>query len=222
MYVCFATALAEAGVLTVLWYRGQLNDNTMNSLLIVARDIPIRDMHDQLVAKAQPIKEEWVSFAEVQTARTLAHLDLDLRDLSADKGLAEVHELDLMLEDESSRYSQLKDDFDSRWDALQKDAVDSQLLDVGRQIATVTPSLAKDQLLRILNDEKLDPEIALQQVVTIFRWLPIDKRKKIVLEFKDRDASNLHEILRQIRLGVPQMTLIRDTRERLEQLATQP
>jgi hypothetical protein len=221
MYLCFATAMAEAGLIAVLWQRGQLNANTMNNLFVVARDVPIREMHDQLVAQAQPLPEEMVSFAEVETARMLTILDLDLRDLSADKGLADAHELSQLLEEETIRYSQLKDEFDTRWDAMQKNAVDSQLLDVGRQIATVTPSLAKDQLLRILEDEKLEPDTALRQVVTIFRSLPIDKRKKIILEFKDQDTANLHEIMRQIRLGMPQTSLLRETREKIDQFRTQ-
>jgi hypothetical protein len=221
MYLCFATALAEAGVLAVLWQRGQINHETLNNLQIVARDVPVREMYDKLLIEAEPVQEEMVSFADVEAARMLTNLDLDLRDLSADKGLADAQQLDLMLEEETNRYSQVKSEFDTRWKTLQEVAVDSELQDVGRQIATVAPSLAKDQLLRILNDEQLDPEMALQQVVTIFRNLSIDKRKKIVLEFKDQDSSSLHEILRQIRLGVPQMTLIRETRDRLDQFPSQ-
>ena len=181
----------------------------------------MREMYDNLLTQAEPAKEDMVSFADVETARMLSNLDLDLRDLSADKGLADAQQLDLLLEEETSRYSFVKSEFDSRWETMQKEAVDSELQEVARQIATVAPSLAKDQLLRILNDEQLDPELALQQVVTIFRSLSIDKRKKIVLEFKDGDSSSLHEILRQIRLGVPQMTLIRETRDRLDQFPSQ-
>jgi hypothetical protein len=221
VYLCFATALAEASVLAVLWHRGQLHHDTLNNLLVVARDVPVREMYDKLVEQSQPVKEEMVSFADVEAARMLANLDLDLRDLSADKGLADAQQLDLILQEETNRYSQVKGEFDTRWQNMEKEAIDSELKEVGRQIATVAPSLAKDQLLRILNDEQFDPEMALQQVVTIFRGLPIDKRKKIMLEFKDRDSSSLHEILRQIRLGMPQIALIRNTRERLDQFRTQ-
>ena len=221
LYFCLATLLAESGILAVLWGRGQLTSHTLENLLVIAWDVPVRDMYDKLVAAAQPVNEEMISFADVETARTLTILDLDLRDLSADKGLADARELDLLVEEESNRYAQLKDDFDLRWEALGKEAVDSELLDVGRQIATVAPSLAKDQLLRILNDDQLEPEAALHHVVTIFRSLPVDKRKKIMLEFNGVDSASLHEILRQIRLGMPQITLIREARDRLNQFHTQ-
>ena len=79
------------------------------------------------------------------------------------------------------------------------------------------PKQAKDQLLRMLDEagpEEL--EKVNRDVVTMLKSMPLDKRKKIVSEFKtDEEAEKLHEILKQIREGVPDLTLIHETREQL-------
>jgi hypothetical protein len=216
---CLATLLAEAGVLAVLWQRGQLGPHTVEQMLTVAYDIPVRDIQNRLLAKSQPTKRETTTYAELQTARLLTNLDLDLRELAADKGLVDLRELDRMVEEEKDRYTRMKDGFDQRWEALRKDATDAALQDVRRQIESIQPQLAKDQLLRILDDDQVDPETAIHHVVSIFKSLPIDKRKKVVTEFggDGEETAKLDEILREIRLGMPQATLIREAREQLDQ-----
>jgi hypothetical protein len=123
--------------------------------------------------------------------------------------------LDQKVEFEKNHYTKMKDDFDQRWQAMRKDDMDGALQEVRRQIESVSPKLALDQLLRILDDKSLDASAALHHVVTIFKSVPADKRKRIVAEFQQKDAARLQEILREIRLGTPQATLIRDARRRL-------
>jgi hypothetical protein len=48
--------------------------------------------------------------------------------------------------------------------------------------------------------------------------MPIDKQKKIFGEFKTPEESEqLHEILREIRLGMPESDLYGNTRSQLQQ-----
>jgi hypothetical protein len=89
------------------------------------------------------------------------------------------------------------------------------------QIESLQPKAAKDQLLRILDSPDVPAETALNQVVTIFKNLAIDKRKKIVSEFKETDSQKLQDILRQIRLGMPEVDVLRDTRMRLQEFRVQ-
>jgi hypothetical protein len=65
------------------------------------------------------------------------------------------------------------------------------------------------------------PETALNQVVAIFKNMSLDHRKKIIAEFKEDDAPRLQEILRQIRLGMPEVKLLRDTRVKLQEFRMQ-
>jgi hypothetical protein len=221
IFFSIATLLAESGLLAVLWQRGSLNARTAHNVLTVAYDIPVRDIYEQLTAKAQPVKKEMVSFTEVQEARTLASLDLDLRQISFDKGLSDMKELAVLLDQERGRYSIVKNQFEQRWDLLQKGATDSALRDLQHQIESLQPKAAKDQLLRILDSPDVPPESALNQVVTIFKNMAIDQRKKVVAEFKDADSQRLQDILRQIRLGMPEVNVLRETRVKLQEFRMQ-
>jgi hypothetical protein len=56
----------------------------------------------------------------------------------------------------------------------------------------------------------------MQDIVKILKAMPLDKRRKILGEFKSEDeATTLAEILKEIRLGAPEVDLIRDTRASL-------
>jgi hypothetical protein len=221
VFFCVATVLAEAGLILVLQQRGVLNAQTAHHLLTVAYDVPVRDIYEEMARKAQPVKKEMVSFTEVQEARMLSMLDLDLREMATDKGLLDVRELAVLLDQEKGRYSVVKDRFDQDWRNLQQGATDTALRSLQHKIESLQPKAAKDQLLRILDSPDLPPETALNQVVTIFKNMAIDKRKKIVEEFKDRDTQRLQDILRQIRLGMPEVNVLRDTRVRLQEFRLQ-
>jgi hypothetical protein len=220
-FFSIATVLAEAGLLAVLWKRGTLNAQTAQNLLTVAYDVPVREIFDDLAAKAQPVKKEMVSFSEVQEARMLTSLDLDLRQMATDKGFLDLQELGILLHQETGRYRVIKDYFDLEWANLQKGASESALRDLQRQIESLQPKAAKDQFLRILESPDLPPEKALNQVVTIFKSMALDKRKKIVAEFKEADSQRLQDILRQIRLGMPEIEVLRDTRLKIQEFRTQ-
>lgn len=216
-----ATVLAEAGLLAVLWKRGSLSAQTMHNLLTVAYDVPVREIFDQLVAKAQPVKKEMVSFSEVQEARMLTSLDLDLQQMSSDKGFLDLEELRTSLEKENGRYTVIRDGFKLQWANLQKGVTESATKDLQYQIESLQPKAAKDQLLRILDSPNLAPDTAMNQVVAIFKGMALDKRKKIVAEFKDNDSQRLQDILRQIRLGMPEVDVLRDTRTKLQEFRGQ-
>ena len=47
---CLATAAAEAGLLIALWQRGSLTSETAKNLLMVAYDVPVRDIEERLLA----------------------------------------------------------------------------------------------------------------------------------------------------------------------------
>ena len=216
-----ATLLAEAGLLAVLHERGFLKMQTVQNLLIVAYDVPVRDIHDAMTAKVQPVKKEMVSFAEVQEARMLTLLDLDLRQMSSDKGLMDMRELGMLLDQETGRYSVVKNEFDQEWANLRKGASDTALRNLQHQIESLQPKAAKEQLLQILDSPDLPPDTALNHVVTIFKNMAVDKRKKIVEEFKTADSQRLQDILRQIRLGMPEVNVLQDTRLKLQEFRLQ-
>ena len=85
------------------------------------------------------------------------------------------------------------------------------------------PKQAKDQLdedARRSEDPNDDP---MEDMVRILKAMPLDKRKKILQEFKTpEEIEKLHEILRIIRLGGSDTELLQETRNQLQQQGTMP
>jgi hypothetical protein len=217
VYFSMASVIAEAALLGVLWMKGSLKRETFIQLLAISQDVDLQTMWRKLEARAQPFEVEQVSFDEVLAARKEVSLDLDLKEVAADKGLIDVRQLDFLLDQERKQYDSLKGNFDQDFETVQQGAVNESTKEVQRQLESIDAKLAKDQLLRILDDPAFDSTTSMHFVVTMFKAMPLEKRKKILTEFKsEADVGRLNEILRQIRLGVPDIDVIRQTQEQLE------
>jgi hypothetical protein len=216
VYFSVATVLAEIAAVAALGARGGLTHERILYLMAIAHDVDLAALWKTTEKPPRPVDQEQISFDELLEARARQSVDLDLREMAADRGLSDVRQLEFFLEQSRKQYTQLRDSFDQRLGRLRQGAVDAPLLEVQRQVESVSPKLAKDQILRILEDKAINPETTMRFVVSMLKQMPLEKRKKILAEFKDDDMNRLHEILRQLRLGEPEVTFFRDTRERLK------
>ena len=216
-YFSVATILAQAALLGVLYARGNLSRAKTIDLVAISQDVDLQTMWRKLEAASKPVAFEQVSFEEVLTARKHLSLDLDLREIAADKGLIDVRQLAVLLEDERRQYETLKYEFDQRIENVRQGAVDEGLKEVQRQLESVDAKLAKDQILRILGNTEIPQDTSMNFVVTMFKNMPLERKKKIMGEFKTaEDRQQLNMIMSQIRLGVPDVEVIRQTREQFE------
>ena len=85
------------------------------------------------------------------------------------------------------------------------------------------PKQAKEQIMKMLGDPKSPADDPMEDIVRILKAMPLDKRKKILGEFKSpEEIEKLHEILRVVRLGGSDSELLRDTRSQLQQQGANP
>ncbi len=91
---------------------------------------------------------------------------------------------------------------------IRKGAQKEGLQDVQRTLQSLDAAQAKEQLLIMYDDERID------DVVTIVQAMSTDKRKDILAEFVNKDeATKLAEILRRISEGMPTSSLINKASE---------
>jgi hypothetical protein len=220
-FLCFSVAnvLAQSAALAVVWWRGGLTEDRCVQILAIAHDVDTAQMWDNLQDQSRQRNHEQASYDEMLAARARMNVDLDLREMAFDKGWGDIRNLESLLEKEKKRYTQLKQTFDQQLNRLREGAVDSSIQEVQRQLESIDPKLAKDQILRILDNEALDPHARMLFVVSVFRNMTLDKRKRILSTFRndEPEIQHLHEILRHVRRGVPEVSLIRDTRQQLEE-----
>jgi hypothetical protein len=93
---------------------------------------------------------------------------------------------------------------------LSDEAQDNGLQDVQRTLQSLDPEQAKEQLLIMYDDKRID------DVVTILQAMSTDARKDILAEFTTPgDVEILADILRRISEGMPVSSLIKETDEKL-------
>lgn len=221
---CVATLLSQGVGLAWLWTQGALTSDKLFRMVAIIHDVDIDKMRDDLEESIRPEDKEQASHQQVVQARLNESLDLDLRESALDKALSDMRRLQDRLSKEQRRYDQMKNSFDKRLAELEAGARDEGILALQRSLMAMQPKQAKDQIRMILDETAvpLGPagkiDNPMRSVVTVLKSMPIDKQKKILGEFKTpEETEQLHEILRQIRLGMPESDVYGNTRSQLQQ-----
>jgi len=215
---CIATVLAQAAGLGVLWMKGYLSTEKRFQFLAALYGIDQETVKEDLRKKSLPPDSEQAAFDVVIQRRVKESLNLQLRETALDKGLLDLNTIESQLRVEKTRYAQLKKSFDTRLAELEQSLQDEAILEVQRTLEAIPPKQAKDQILRMLAEDTTSGTTkGMFDVVRILKSMAIDKRRKVLAEFKaDDEPEKLHDILQQIRLGEPDVSLIRATREELK------
>jgi len=212
-YFSMATVLALVGGAAYFALTGAFTTSKAYRMLAVLQDVDIEALEKEARESSEQDDREQVSIEEVKLARAKETLNINLREDAIDKGITHLRNIQARLVEEKRRYNDLKTQFDQRLKKLEDGATTKAIRELQDSIAAMHPRQAKDQILRMIDDDAMDT------VVTIVKGLPLDRRKKLFAEFKtDVEAGKLADILRQIRLGVPEATLIKSTRDKLKKL----
>jgi hypothetical protein len=215
---CIGTVLSIVVFVGMLWWKGGLTGDRFMSLLASLQGIDMATAAATLPVTEEP-NDEQVSYDDILEKRALAGLDLDLRESAIDKSLGELRNLESLTKTERERLDLWKQSFDQRLASLETEASETSLRELQTTLEAMNPKQAKEQILIMLDSPIRDKhDNPIFDVVTIFKTMPIDKRRKIVSEFKTpEETEKLAEILHEIRLGTPDEPLIRDTRNQLQQ-----
>jgi flagellar motility protein MotE (MotC chaperone) len=192
---CVATILFQLVLLSYLATRGTLNGPTVTKVVALANGIDITGNRlEEILRRDQHLEQP--DFDEILEARKLEGLDMDMQRRSL-----------LALKDditgEWAETKQERERLDERLQSFDKKEKDTLALaqqegvkQVQRTLQTLDAAQAKDQLLKIYDDERID------EVVNIIQAMPTDKRKDILGEFvTPEEADKLHEILSLIGSG---------------------
>jgi hypothetical protein len=210
------TVISLAVVLGMLWWKGALADERVLGMLAALQGI--KPAPPQQKAKAIDAHSEQPSLDQIMQARLRSSLDLDLRESAIDKSQGDLRTLEEQIKTESRRLDNWKTSFDQRVAALQTAATDAALLELQRTLEAMQPKQAKDQIMKMLQDPATATDKPMDDVVTIMKAMPLDKRRKILGAFTTpEEVEKLHAVLQEIRRGTPETDLLEDTRRQLQQ-----
>ena len=212
IYLCVATVIAQVSAVTAMSVKGALTQDRLVRVLAALHGIDIVTMHAEIAAEKKATEKEQASYEARIEAQKLKSLDLDLREKALEKGLLDITNLQTTLQTDQSRFQDLKQSYDAKLKELAEEEQSNSMRELQRTLEAMRPDQAKQQIAKMVEDD------AMEDVVTILKNMAIDKRKKIIAEFKQgADEDMLFEILTNIRTGEPMGTQIQDTRDKLRQ-----
>ncbi|GAA5510683.1 hypothetical protein Rcae01_06193 [Novipirellula caenicola] len=199
---CIGTVLTQMILFGYFLAQGSINGDTMTKIIALLNGIDISGNRLQQIL-AQSEDREQPDFEEILQARKMESLEMDMRLRSQDQYRDELSQMEASLREKTKFFDERREAFNDKLAKMEKGAKDKGLLEVQKTLQSLDAVQAKDQLLRIYDDERVD------EVVNIIQAMPIDKRKDILAEFvQPSEADKLAEILRRIGEGYPTTSLI--------------
>ena len=192
---CVATMIFQFVLLGYLVTRGTLNGPTVTKVVALANGIDITgDRLEDILRRNQ--HQEQPDFDEILESRKLEGLDMDMQRRSLVALKDDIGSEWAMTQQERQRLDDRLASFDKKEKETLALAQQEGVKQVQRTLQTLDAVQAKDQLLRIYDDKRID------EVVNIIQAMPTDKRKDILGEFvTPEEADKLHEILSRIGSG---------------------
>ena len=206
LYFSSATMAALLGLLLILWLKGHLTADKTTDVIAAAYGI-----QPQLNPAAVTAEPPQVSYEDVLERRILTDMDRDLREHALDKATDDVRNRQAQLDDDRAKYNQLIEQFEQRLAELREGAVSSNLRAAAQTLEVLRPEQAKEQILKLLNDNRED------EVITLLQLVPKDVGKKILSEFTTaEDRDKLYGILKTILSGSGEGDLIESVQEQID------
>lgn len=205
--ICVATVLTQILLAGYFAAKGTLGIDTATQVVALLNGIDITGARLRRILSEETDREQ-PDFDEILAARKMESYDMDLRLQSQETLRAELMRLQTQLKEDRERLDRRLGSFRSELASMEQEAIQKGLRDAGRAIQVLESEAAKDQLLIMFDEERVD------EVVTIIQAMPLDKRRDILAEFTSAEEKlKLAELLRLISLGRPTTALIDAAKE---------
>ena len=203
---CVATVIAQMIILALVAFRGNFHRETMTKAIALFNGIDISGVQLRKVlneARSVPVP----TYDEVLSQRAQQNLNLEMRERSILRHQQQVDAMLAELKRQQGDFDRRKEAFYSLLDEMSKKGKADNLGEIQRTLEALPPDQAKTQLTKMLENNQM------ADVVAIIKGMGLDKRKKVLGEFtSEKEATQLHDVLNQLRLGEPAASVIDEAR----------
>lgn len=211
VYLCIGQALVVLVGLILLVSKGVLTHDKLLQISAVLQGVDLRELQRSIDEARARERLPQPSLQDVADARALKARDLEMREQELRNQLYLVRQEQGKLITEADRYQRIQVDFEQRLKNLREGAIATNLENARIVIENMKPKQAKEQIQLMLKDGEM------KQAVALLSAMPIEKRAKIVTEFKtEPESEQLAEMLRLIRAGEPEVTLVDEASRNLQ------
>jgi hypothetical protein len=209
-YYCIGQTLALLIIAGAFIAKGHFTHDKLEQIAAVVQGVDLRELQHGIDEARARGRLPQPSLQELAEARALKSRDLELREQELRNQLQLIRQEQSKLVAEADRYQRVQNDFEQRLKNLREGAVATNLENARVILENMKPKQAKEQIQLMLNDGEM------KQAVVLLSGMPIEKRAKIVTEFKsEKESAELAEMLELIRAGEPEVTLIDETNKNL-------
>lgn len=181
---------------------GRLNSDNTTQIIALLNGIDISGQRLQAILNETEDREQ-PDFDEILEARKLDSFDVEMKLQSQQAFRDEISAKWNELQTERDHLDDRLTAFRSELEEIRKGAQEKGIQDVQRMLKGLEAAQAKEQLLIMYEDERID------DVVTIIQGMSSEKRNDIMATFtSEKEIENLAEIFRRIADGQPTTSLI--------------
>ncbi len=204
-----ATVITQMILFGYFLTRGTINGDTATQVVALMNGIDISGNRLQQILRQSEDREQ-PDFDDILDARKMESLDMDMRLRSQNEFRDELSKMLADLRIQRERFDDRRKSFDERLEEIKQGAQEEGIMELQRILQSLDAVQAKEQLLTMYDDERID------DVVNIVQAMSTEKRKDILAEFVSKDETvKLADILRRIGEGTPTTTLINQARSDL-------
>lgn len=204
-----ATVITQMILFGYFLSRGTINGDTLTQVVGLMNGIDITGNRLQQILRQSEDREQ-PDYDDILDARKMESLDMDMRLRSQNEFRDELSKMLADLRVQRERFDERRKSFDERLEEIKQGAQEEGIMELQRILQSLDAVQAKEQLLTMYDDERID------DVVNIVQAMSTEKRKDILAEFVNKDESTkLADILRRISEGTPTTTLINQARSDL-------
>ena len=210
VYVCIGQTLVMLVIFALLVAKGGLTHEKFQQIAAVIQGVDLLALREKIEDERLTADTPKPSTADLADARARALRDLEIREQELVNIRNRLAKTQSDQAEEADRFRRLHDDFEARLKTLRDRAVAANMENARLMVENMKPKQAKEQIQKMLAEREL------KQAVTLLSSMPIEKRSKIITEFKSEEESEqLSEMLRLIRAGEPEVTLVDETQKNL-------
>jgi hypothetical protein len=210
VYVCIGQTLVMLVIFALLVAKGGLTHEKFQQIAAVIQGVDLLALREKVEEDRLQADTPKPSTADLADARARALRDLEIREQELVNIRNRLAKTQSDQAEEADRFRRLHDDFEARLKTLRDGAVAANMENARLMLENMKPKQAKEQIQKMLAEREL------KQAVTLLSAMPIEKRSKIITEFKtEEESEQLSEMLRLIRAGEPEVTLVDETQKNL-------
>jgi len=193
VYTCIATVITLVAGIVYLWQTDRLNDEKVFRMVALFHDIDLHQIAEAQRRATGEVPPEEVSLDEMLRRQQVMDRNFEIKLLALRKGRQEYDHRLQSVNELIERYDRMAQDWENRLKQEQELSSQEDLATVVGQLEVLNPTQAKEELLRWVDDERMDDAILLMSKMSD------SKLGKILKKFQSEEELNkLYEMHQRI------------------------